>query len=233
MPTKKRPSTWNGQLAQVKSVSPREAVGEQILGLIRSGALKPGDRLPSEPELMAMTGVSRPSVREAIRSLASMQLVEIRRGKGTYVQQVAASGLGDGQVLLMLGDHQALKDLVEVRLALEPLVVRLAAERADQDDVRLLARAVEAMRQAPSQVEWRAAHLDFHEGLAHATHNIILTKMWTLVQMFLKDSPMVTGTPSDPRVHEDLAGAIAAHDVDRAITAMQQHLTDMVTIVEK
>jgi GntR family transcriptional repressor for pyruvate dehydrogenase complex len=231
--TKRRPAAWTGQLAQVKSVSPREAVSEQILALIRSGALRPGDRLPSEPELMAMTGVSRPSVREAIRSLASMQLVEIRRGKGTYVQEVASSGLTDGQVLLMLADHKALEDLVEVRLTLEPLVARLAAERADESDVRVLAQAVDAMRRARSHDEWRAAHLAFHEGLAHATHNIILTKIWTLVQIFLKDSPMVTGTPSVPRVHEDLHEAIAAHDTERATAAMEHHLTDMARIIEE
>lgn len=227
-----RSGAWKGRLAQVTSVSPREAVSEQILGLIRSGALKPGDRLPSEPELMAMTGVSRPSVREAIRSLASMQLLEIRRGKGTYVQEVASSGMTDAQVLLLLSDGKALEDLVEVRLTLEPLVVRLAAERADDQDILALSRAVDGMRLARSHDEWRQAHLDFHLGLAHASHNIILTKMWALVQMFLKDSPMVTGDPSPPHVHVDLYEAIAVHDADRAFLAMQCHLKDMASMVE-
>jgi GntR family transcriptional regulator, transcriptional repressor for pyruvate dehydrogenase complex len=228
-----RTGTWNGQLAQVTSVSPREAVAEQILALIRSGSLKPGDRLPSESEQMAMTGVSRPSVREAIRSLASMQLVEIRRGKGTYVQKVATTGMSDAQVLLMLGDAKALQDLVEVRLTLEPLVVRLAAQRADDQDIQALARAVDGMREARDQSEWRQAHLDFHLGLAQASHNIILTKMWALVQMFLKDSPMVTGSPSPLHVHENLYQAIADRDPERAYLAMESHLQDMESIVEK
>jgi GntR family transcriptional repressor for pyruvate dehydrogenase complex len=226
-------TAWSGQqLTRVRSVSPREAVSEQILGLIRSGVLRPGDRLPSEQELMAMTSVSRPSVREAIRSLASLRLVEIRRGKGTFVQEIAADGLTEGQVVLMLADRRALEDLVEVRQALEPLVARLAAERADDEDARALDEAIQGMRGAPDHEAWRVAHLDFHRLLARATHNVILAKMWALIQTFLKDSPMVTGTPSRPQVHDELYAAIAAHDPDRAAMAMDRHLTDMRRIVE-
>jgi DNA-binding FadR family transcriptional regulator len=232
--TKRRNNAWSGQqLTQVQSVSPREAVSEQILGLIRSGALKPGDRLPSELELMAMTGVSRPSVREAIRSLASLRLVEIRRGKGTFVQEIAADGMTEGQVVLMLTDRKVLEDLVEVREAFEPLVARLAAERADDTDVQALGQAVQAMASAPDQAAWRVAHLDFHRLFARATHNVILAKMWALVQMFLQDSPMVTaGAPSIPHVHDELFAAIAAHDRDRAAAAMHQHVVDMRQVLD-
>ena len=225
-------AAWSGRLGQVKAVSPRDAVTEQIIELIRTGTLRPGDRLPSELELMARTGVGRSSVREAIRSLVAMQLVEIQRGRGTFVRQVDAGGITDAQVLLMLADKKSLQDLVEVRQALEPMIVRLAAERATDADVAELRRAVAGMNEARRHAEWRQFHLDFHRALAAATHNVILTKMWSLVQMFLKDSPMVKGRPSPPDVHADLMAAVADHDVARAEAAMRRHLTDMTRVLE-
>jgi DNA-binding FadR family transcriptional regulator len=183
-------------------------------------------------ELMARTGVGRSSVREAIRSLATMQLVEIQRGRGTFVRAIDPGGVTDAQVLLMLADKESLRDLVEVRLVLEPTIARLAAERATDADIEDLRRAIEGMHRARRHAEWRRLHLDFHQALAAATHNVILTKMWSLVQMFLKDSPMVSGQPSRSYVHGDLMDAIACHDVARAETAMRAHLTDVTRVLE-
>lgn len=222
---------WGDRMGQIKSVSPRDVVSEWLLDVIRGGDLKPGDRLPSEQELIQMTGVSRSSVREAIRSLATMQLVEIRRGKGTYIREVVPGGMTDAQVLLMLDDRKALEDLVEVRVVLEPLMAHLAAERAQEADLAAIQRALRGMDEAGHHAAWRKHHLDFHQALADATHNIILTKMWALIQMFLKDSPMVLGQPSVPHVHDDLGDAIARHDVDRAETAMRAHIGEMTDIL--
>ena len=225
----KRTPRWPGRLGQIRQVSPRDAVSEEILALIRSGELKPGERLPSEPELIEMTGVSRSSVREAIRGLETMGLIEIRRGKGTYVREISPVGVNDAQLLLMLADRKVLEDLIEVRLTLEPLIVKLAAERATASDVAALKHTLDSMRKARGHDEWRPPHLAFHQLLAEATHNIILTKIWSLVTLFLKDSPLVTGATvaAQPHVHEDLYEAIAAHDPERAQATMQAHQQDM------
>jgi GntR family transcriptional repressor for pyruvate dehydrogenase complex len=222
------------RLGQVKQVSPRDAVSDAILGLIRSGDLKPGDRLPSEPQLIEMTGVSRSSVREAIRSLETMRLIEIRRGKGTYVREIESDGITDAQMLLMLADRKVLEDLVEVRLTLEPLLATLAAERATEGDVAALREALDGMRHARSHDEWRPPHLAFHHALAEATHNILLSKIWSLITMFLKDSPLVTGTitASQPHVHDDLYEAVASRSARRAKAAMSEHIRDMARILK-
>lgn len=233
---RKRQEKWAGQLGQVKpQISPRDAVSDEILRLIRSGELQPGARLPSEPQLIKMTGVSRSSVREAIRSLETMGLIEIRRGNGTYVREIDPSRHIDAQMLLMLADRKVLEDLVEVRLTLEPLIARLAAERATEADVRALGDALDGMRQARTHDDWRPPHLAFHQALATATHNIILTKIWGLVTMFLKDSPLVVGVlaPSRPHVHDGLYEAIAAHDVERAEAAMTEHIQDMTRVLSE
>src|SRR5919112_2662579 len=218
--------SWDGKLSQFRQSSPRDAVSESILSLIRGGELKPGMRLPSEPQLIEMTGVSRSSVREAIRSLETMGLVEIRRGKGTFIREIDTGGMTDAQMLLMLADRKVLENLVEVREMLEPMMARLAAERGTDEDFAALHHHLEGMNHARDHEAWRRCHLAFHQALAEATHNIILTKIWSLITMFLKDSPLVTGTtaPSDPHLHEALFEAIAARDVARAEEAMVRHV---------
>ena len=235
MPFAESLDSWSAKLGQFRQSSPRDLVSESILALIRSGELKPGARLPSEPQLIAITGVSRSSVREAIRSLETMGLVEIRRGKGTYIREIDTNGMTDAQMLLMLADRKVLENLIEVRVTLEPLMARLAAERATGDDLAALSQHLREMRDAPDQEAWRPPHLAFHQALAEATHNIILTKMWGLVSIFLKDSPLVTGNtePTLPLIHETLYEAIAAHDIDGAESAMDGHVRDMVRVLQK
>ncbi|MGN6673577.1 MAG: FadR/GntR family transcriptional regulator [Thermomicrobiales bacterium] len=231
----RRKDSWRGDLGQFKQASPRDAVSEAVLALIRNGELKPGTRLPSEPELIEMTGVSRSSVREAIRSLETMGLLEIRRGKGTYVREIDTGSVADAQMLLMLADRKVLENLVEVRITLEPLMARLAAERATDEDIAALRHSLDGMHHGlRSLEEWRPHHLDFHQALAEASHNIILTKIWSLITMFLKDSPLVTGatTPSLPNIHDDLFAAIANHEVERAEHVMAHHIKDMKRVLE-
>lgn len=228
-----RKAAWSGRFGQFTATSPRDVVSESILALIRSGELKPGARLPSEPQLIELTGVSRSSVREAIRSLETMGLLEIRRGKGTYVRAIETSTMADAQILLMLADRRVLENLVEVRVLLEPLMARLAAERATPDDLEALRRQLNAMRDAPDREAWRPPHLAFHQALAEATHNIIMSKIWGMVAIFLKDSPLVTGgtEPTLPHIHETLYAAIAIHDCDAAEAAMDQHISDMTRVL--
>lgn len=231
----KRRGSWKGDLGTFKQASPRDAVSEAIVALIRSGELKPGTRLPSEPQLIKMTSVSRSSVREAIRSLETMGLVEIRRGKGTFIREIDTTSMTDAQMLLMLADRKVLENLVEARETLEPLIVRLAAERATAEDIASLRHELEEMRHAQDHEAWRPHHLAFHQALAGATHNIILTKIWGLIIIFLKDSPLVTGNTSPilPHAHDAIFEAIDAHDVERATAAMAGHVRDMLRVLQE
>jgi GntR family transcriptional repressor for pyruvate dehydrogenase complex len=220
---------WQGDLGQFHRASPREAVSDAILELIRGGELRPGMRLPSEPQLVQMTGISRSSVREAVRSLQTMGLLEVRRGQGTFVREIDSESVTDAQLLLLLDDHTVLENLIEVRCALEPVIAQVAAERANDDDVAALGEALHAMNSAQGMEEWRPAHLAFHKALVDATHNIILMKIWALVTIFLKDSPLVTGSlrVTMPHVHIDLYEAVEAHDGQKAAAAMAEHISDM------
>ena len=113
-----------------------------MLDLVRSGELKPGMRLPSEPQLAEMTGISRTSVREAVRGLQTIGILEIRRGQGTFIRDINSSSVVDAQMMMLLDNYQALLDLVEVRRGIEPLIVQLAAERATDEDIAGLREAL-------------------------------------------------------------------------------------------
>jgi GntR family transcriptional repressor for pyruvate dehydrogenase complex len=224
----------------------RDVVVERLLDLLRSGALKPGDRLPPEPELMQLAGVGRSTVREAVRTLASMQLVDVRHGHGTFVRDSTAQALTDPQMLVYLRDHRVAQDLMEARRTLEPEIALLAAARCTPEDARAMQDAMQRWstgRGADSRTpEWRAAHLDFHEALARATHNVVLIRMWASAATFLRDSPLVRPTtpPSRPTdwlarkgpLHHALYDAVVAHDPPRAVRAMHAHLDDMLTTMQ-
>src|SRR5687767_14420674 len=141
---------------------------------------------------MQLAGVGRSTIREAVRTLASMRLVDVRHGHGTFVCDTVSQGLTDPQMLVFLQDQEVLQDLMEARRVLEPEIARLAAQRRTADDIHALDDAMQrwsAGRGADSSTpEWRAAHLDFHEALARATHNVIFIRMWSSAATFLRDS---------------------------------------------
>ncbi len=230
----KRKQPWQGDLGQFRGASPRDAVSEAVLDLVRSGELKPGMRLPSEPQLAEMTGISRTSVREAVRGLQTIGILEIRRGQGTFVRDINSSSVVDAQMLMLLDNYQVLLDLVEVRRGIEPLIAQLAAERATDEDIATLREALDQMVESEKNDNWRPAHLAYHSALANATQNVILMKIWGLIALFLKDSPLVTGSHSviDAEVHRNLVEGVANHDPDAAVAAMNQHIGDMLTALK-
>ena len=230
----KRKQPWQGDLGRFRGASPRDAVSEAVLDLVRSGELKPGMRLPSEPQLAEMTGISRTSVREAVRGLQTIGILEIRRGQGTFVRDIDSSSVVDAQMLMLLDNYQVLLDLVEVRRGIEPLIVQLAAERATDEDIAALREALDQMVESEKNDNWRPAHLAYHSALANATQNVILMKIWGLIALFLKDSPLVTGSHSviDAEVHTNILEAVANHDPDAAVAAMNQHIGDMLTALK-
>jgi len=220
----KRMDPWQGNLGQFRGASPREAVTEAILDLVRRGELKPGMRLPSEPQLAEMSGISRTSVREAVRGLQSIGILEIRRGQGTFVSDISASSVIDAQMVMLLESRRALLDLTEVRKGIEPLIARLAAERAEESDVSALRLALsEMVASDDDRVRWRDAHLEFHSSLAGATQNVILMKVWGLIVLFLRDSPLVTTShpANDGAIHQAILDAIESRDAEAAMAAMK------------
>ena len=125
-----------------------EQVRDSLIALIRDGQLKDGDKLPTEPQLSAMFGVGRSSVREAVQSLVGLGIIEMRPGRGAFVSRVSLNDLVrmvDGAVRL---EYSAALQMHEVRAMLEITAARLAATRRTDEDLEQMARAIDAYRQA-------------------------------------------------------------------------------------
>lgn len=147
----------------------------KLSNLIASGELSPGDRLPPEPELAALVGVSRNTLREAVRALIQANVLDVRRGDGTYVTslepQLLLSGLG---FVLDLMQDRSLLEVFEVRRILEPAAVALAAARIDDEAVAAIRETFERMRAAETTEELIAEDMEFHRLVIRAAGNATL-----------------------------------------------------------
>lgn len=151
---------------------------ESIIAMIAGGELKPGDKLPPEPQLMEQFGVGRSSIREAFGALELIGLITVRPGHGTHVTESPdkVQPKSIGMSLIAIG-HDKIRELVEARLELEEVIVRLAAERATAEDLDEIRAHHKKLRAAGKSVaKLIAADLAFHAALAKASHNSVLVR---------------------------------------------------------
>src|SRR5438132_10883587 len=130
-------------LAPIKSTRIYEEIVRQIKGLISEGRLKSGDQLPAERDLAEKFLVRRTSVREALRALESVGLIEIRPGEGTFVREISVDALVEPLALVMLSQREALGELFEARRLIEPAIAELAATRATPEEIQEMERILE------------------------------------------------------------------------------------------
>jgi GntR family transcriptional regulator, transcriptional repressor for pyruvate dehydrogenase complex len=213
-------------------LAPREPLGSEIarrlLDYLLSGAVPPGGRIPSERQLAESLGVNRPAVREAIRALGFLGLLEVRQGSGTYFR-------GPDQELLLrlfewtllFGDGKA-RDLLETRADLEIIASGRAAERRREDDVVALGALLERMR-VSDQAGFPDADLAFHAKIAELAGNVVLEDMLASIRAVIRGwverNIAAAGTTSIAyRDHVPICRAIAAGDPEAARTAMAAHM---------
>jgi GntR family transcriptional regulator, transcriptional repressor for pyruvate dehydrogenase complex len=209
------------------------AIVEQIRDLIHRGQLQPGQRLPSERELAERFEVSRVTVRDALRALETMGLVEIRVGAagGAFLTATSAAVVGEGIRNMLMTANVSPDEIAEVRLIVELGIVRLTIARAteqDIDDLRdLCRRAREAL---DANAYDTALSAEFHVRLARAAHNSAVEMVAPLFRGPLSMAPVRASEPSDlshersVTDHTELVDAIAARDLDAARRLMAKHL---------
>lgn len=153
-------------------MSVTETAIEKIRDLIASGRVAPGERLLSEQELAAELGISRSSLREAVRALSQAKVLDVRRGDGTYVTSLAPELLMSGLSFVMdLMQGQTLLEIFEVRRLLEPAATALAAQRITDEELARLAESLAVLRASTSLEEQIGLDIDFHAQVAAATGN--------------------------------------------------------------
>ena len=198
----------------------------QIKGLIRQNRFGDGRRLPSERDLAVQLGVSRPSVREALRTLELMGVVDTRRGSGTQVAETGSNVLRAPFEFLLALDRPTIAHLHETRTLLEIRLAGLAAGRRSDADLAAMEAALAEMRSQPGVT---GPDHRFHQTIAQAAHNPILLRIMTSLSRSIYDM-MEAGWPGvyDPRsgykLHEPVCRAIRRRNERQAARAMAQHM---------
>jgi DNA-binding FadR family transcriptional regulator len=222
-------------LAHAPRTSLADSAANSIRAEISAGRWPVGSRIPIEPQLALLLGVSRGTVREAVKTLVSRGLLEVRQGSGTYVR----SGF-DPSANLQKMRRASLRDQFEVRRALEVEAARLAAVRHTAKDLRNL-KALLERRGSPEAADGGAGFiqrdLDFHLAIVDVSGNLALAETCRFITGYIKDtigSSIGTSLPEpDQAAHESIVEAIASRDPDRAAEAVRAFMAPMIDALSR
>jgi GntR family transcriptional regulator, transcriptional repressor for pyruvate dehydrogenase complex len=215
-----------------------EGVAKQIERLILK-KLRPGDKLPSERELAETLEVSRSSIRDAIRSLELMGLVEPRQGAGTIVREISSESLMNPLANALKRKEELIGELLDFRKMLEPQLAARAATRASPDEIfemeAILERQEQKLRAGESAI---SEDSEFHYAIALASGNSVVLKVLDTLMDLLRDSRerslQVEGRPQKSLTgHRRIFGAIKRRDAEAAKAAMRRHIENVEEILHK
>ena len=209
-----------------------EEVVMQLREMIHRGELRHGDRLPPERDLAKLLGVSRPTLRAGIRTLAAVGVLQSKQGAGTFVVEADASPALDGNPLRMMASLHGFSndEMFEARIALEMSVAGLAAERATGEQLAAMSEEVAEMFAALDAPEDYLVHdMRFHQTIAGASGNRILTALMNMVAGILFETRSKTvyralDLKESADMHRQIYRAIRDRNPEAAREAMREHL---------
>jgi len=218
-----------------KSIS--ELVFEQIKDGIINGHWKPGQKLPSENKLVEKFGVSRTSVRSALKKLEVLSLIEKRQGEGTYVRKLNASMYLNSLIPLLVLEKQDLLEVLEFRRIIESETARLAAERATDDDLKKLSESFVKMKNNTNIMDIFAFEdFNFHIIIEESAKNTFLKKVNYIIRdIYLKQMKEIVkniGYEIGLYYHEKILKAIYDHNSDNAAKYMKEHIQATIEAIE-
>jgi GntR family transcriptional repressor for pyruvate dehydrogenase complex len=215
-----------------RSATTSEGVVTQLREMIQHGELRPGDRLPPERDLAKSLGVSRPTLRAGIRSLAAVGILQSRQGAGTFVVNTEGPpSLDSSPLRLMAALHGfTTGEMFEARLSLEMAIAGLAAERATGDQMASISEELTGMYASLDEPEQYLVHdMRFHQMIAAASGNGILTALMNMVATILFDVRRKTvnrahDLKESAEMHRQIYRAIRDRNSEEARLAMRDHL---------
>lgn len=205
-----------------------QKIAEDIIAFILEENLKPGDKLPNETVLCQRLNVGRSSLREAMRALASRNIVTIRQGSGTYI--ASSTGVADDPLGLSFINNKKklIHDLMEIRFLLEPSIAALAAMHADDTEIKKICKLCDDVEELlKAHKDHSDKDIELHTAIALSSKNIVVPR---LVPVIFRSIPLLIESTGDTlcnetiESHREIADAIAAHDAVRAHDAMYLHL---------
>ena len=208
-----------------------ERVVEQIRGMIRQGKLKPGDRLPSERELANRLGMSRASLRDGLRFLAAIGVLDSRHGSGTYIAQGPPVLKSESLQVLAELHRFSYDEMFEARRVLECAVAELAAMNANDQGVAVIADEIAEMYAALDDPQEYLVHdIRFHRAVAAASGNHILSALINMVATAMYENrrttvERATDLKESAELHRKIYRFIRARKPKEAGAAMNEHLS--------
>lgn len=205
-----------------------QKIAEDIIAFILEKNLKPGDKLPNETVLCQRLNVGRSSLREAMRALASRNIVTIRQGSGTYI--ASSTGVVDDPLGLSFINNKKklIHDLMEIRFLLEPSIAALAAMHADDTEIKKICKLCDDVEELlKAHKDHSDKDIELHTAIALSSKNIVVPR---LVPVIFRSIPLLIESTGNTlcnetiESHREIADAIAAHDAIRAHDAMYLHL---------
>ncbi|PJJ00977.1 GntR family transcriptional regulator [Streptomyces sp. 2333.5] len=207
---------------------------EKIKGMIVSGALRPGDRLPKESELAAELGLSRNSLREAVRALSLIRILDVRQGDGTYVTSLDPTLLLEAMSFVVdFHRDDTVLEFLAVRRILEPAATAMAAGRIPVEELDALEAQLNALGPTPSVEDLVACDLEFHRGIVAASGNSVLCSLLeglsgpttrARVWRGLTQKDAVTRTLTE---HRAILGALRDRDAEAARAWATVHIASV------
>lgn len=231
-------------LASRPAASSVDFVVDSIKELLLGKKVLPGDRLPPETELCRLLSVSRGSVREAMKILSALGIVEVRRGDGTYISTGSGEVMFDPLLFSLIVSQPAFAELKELRVILEKNVVRLAVLHATEDDLAALRECAEKTRALKDKEEKNydellALDLGFHAILGRAGKNRPLETIYRFVMQYFR--PYIAQSLTKHSnfshescdVHRKILEAVERRDVVTAERAVEESLEVWESLVFK
>lgn len=226
-------------LQRVKKRNLYEEIAGQIMQLIARGHFKPGQQMPGERELSAQLGVNRGSLREALRVLEMMRIVEKRVGEGVYVRDVSRDASLEALVFRFLVedglDSESMRGACEAIVIVESSMARLAALRASDEEISRLALLLDKTENSMDDLEaFTGLDHDFHLLVGQLGQSPVLFAVASTMWIIIKRYAGVLHRQRERRAkclagHRRIAAAIAARDGETAYREMEQHLKGAVS----
>jgi GntR family transcriptional repressor for pyruvate dehydrogenase complex len=219
------------KIRPITKTSISDEIVDQIMSLIAKGDLKPGQRLPSERELCKNFGAGRSSLREALRCLCIVGVLNARVGEGTSVAADGAKFLGKIVEWRVITEQHDIENLMEVRIALEGVTAANVARHGTEKDLLKLQDLLVKMDDAlKDEKRFAALDLEFHVTMAEASENFLIVDLVAMIRGQLEKVLsrvllLPNARPLSLKEHVSIVNAIRRHDPEAAQEAMQSHLT--------
>jgi GntR family transcriptional regulator, transcriptional repressor for pyruvate dehydrogenase complex len=234
-PARRRVKTT--RIEPIKKTRVAEQIADRIRLLILDGTFPPGQPLPGERQLAERFGVSRGSIRDALRVLETVGLLVTRHGQGTFPQELDVERLVAPLASILTYRHDLEDDLLDVRRMFEPAVARVAATRITEEDLLDLQRILEAQRRKLKTRQLAIVEdTAFHGVLARATGNrVVVSIMATLNDLLVESRKLALKQEGRPgrsmQGHEAVVAALQRRDANAAAEAMREHIDQIADLL--